>query len=473
MIGRVSLTGRLTVLFAGGSAVVLTILGTLIGSEIERHFVSEDRGVLDGKIELARQLIERIDSPAKLDQLPFQLEDALVGHHDLVAQVIGPRGELVLQTIPVELPGLADAPLSILDGARMEIWDHDGRRYRGVRVAIATAMPGLPPLQVAIAIDLIHHEAFLASFNRSLWLFVIAAAGLTGLIGWFAAWRGLLPLKDMRARASAVTAERLDQRLPVDAVPSELADLAMTLNEMLSRLEEAFRRLSDFSSDIAHELRTPVSNLITETQVALSKARDAETYRQTLESNAEEFDRLSRMISDMLLLAKAENGLMLPNHDEVDLCRQLSQLLEFYEPVTESKHITVDLSGHCHLAGDALMLRRAFGNLLSNAVRYTPDGGQIAVRLRNDGATVAVTIANTGKKIASEHLPHLFDRFYRADAARRHEGVEGTGLGLSITRAIVEAHGGTVTATSNDDSTEFTVRLPRGDTTRASAADPG
>lgn len=257
-----------------------------------------------------------------------------------------------------------------------------------------------------------------------------------------------------------ITANRLHTRLPVETIPDELASVAGALNEMLSRLEESFRRLSDFSSDLAHELRTPVSNLLTQTQVTLSRARTAEEYREILESNAEEFERLSRMISDMLFLAKADNHQVVPNHEEVDLGAEVHDLLEFYEILAEEKGIVLVSSGCGRVQGDRLMLRRALSNLLANAVRHTPSGGEVSVSISGESrGALELAVENTGSTIPAEHLPRLFDRFYRVDASRQRTD-EGSGLGLAITKSILAAHGGAVTVTSAEGRTRFVLSLP-------------
>ena len=264
----------------------------------------------------------------------------------------------------------------------------------------------------------------------------------------------------MRERTSLVTAQKLDQRLSVDSVPAELADLATTLNEMLERLEEAFRRLSDFSSDIAHELRTPISNLMTQTQVSLSRGRDAASYRETLESNIEEFERLARMIAEMLFLAKAQDGLAIANSEPVELAREVRELFEFYEALADEKRIGLQLVGEGHVRGDRLMLRRALSNLLSNALRHTPREGSVTVTIAPEDAEVVLSVENPGDTVPAQHLARLFERFYRADPSRQHGTGEGTGLGLAITQAIVRAHRGHISATSRAGRTRFSIRLP-------------
>jgi two-component system heavy metal sensor histidine kinase CusS len=304
-------------------------------------------------------------------------------------------------------------------------------------------MPDRPSLVVAVAVDITHHEHFMASFKRTLWLFVAIAAALAGFLGWAAVKRGLAPLQTIRQGAAGITASRLDYRLAVDAVPVELAGLTETLKDMLARLEDSFRRLKDFSSDLAHELRTPISNLMTETQVALTRARPADEYREVLASNAEEYERLARMIGDMLFLAQADHGLIVPHREPVDLASEVRALFDFFDALAEEKSLQLSLAGSGQVSGDKLMLRRALANLIANAIRHTPMGGSIRVRLAAENGSTKLAIENSGDPIPAEHLSRIFDRFYRADPSR-HGSAEGAGLGLAITRSIIRAHGGEI-----------------------------
>jgi len=458
-----SLTTRLTLLFATGSSVVLLALGWLVSGSIERHFEELDREALQAKLMLAHHAIARVSTTAELARLPSQLSDTATGHHDLMVHITGPDQQVLLTPPNGEFSGNWLPVDAAADGSQLLDWTVGASHYRGLVAAMPTGIPGAAPLQVAVAVDIAHHQIFMDTLMQTLWLFVAGAALATGLLGWFAASRGLAPLKAMRTRAAGVTAHSLDQRLPTDAVPAELAELATTLNEMLARLEEAFRRLSDFSSDIAHELRTPVSNLMTQTQVSLSRPRDADSYRGILESNAEELDRLARMIADMLFLAKADNALaasqLMARSETVDLAREVQGLFEFYEALADEKAVRLELMGAAQVPGDRLMLRRALSNLLSNALRYTPAGQSVRIHMAREHDQIVLTVENPGEPIAPEHLPRLFERFYRADPSRQSAGGEGTGLGLAITQAIVQAHGGQIAVTSSQGHTCFTIRL--------------
>ncbi|HSG23880.1 MAG TPA: heavy metal sensor histidine kinase [Azonexus sp.] len=455
-----SLTLRLTLLFALASALVLFLLGLLIGRSVEEHFEEQDIAVLSGKMELARHVLEKTLATPGGETLAQRLDEALTGHHDLVIAVVGPNRQRLDAHAELALPpALLDEPGAIGSEQAIKWTADDGLPWRGISARLAFGADKAPYI-VVVATEMSHHAHFMSTFRRTLWIFMTLATLAMGLLGWIVVRRGLAPLQTIRHQAAEITANRLHTRLPVEAIPLELGDLASTLNEMLSRLEDSFQRLSDFSSDLAHELRTPVSNLLTQTQVTLTRARSADEYRDILASNAEEFERLSRMIADMLFLAKAENKQIIPHREQLDLAAEVADLVEFYGMLAEEREIRLSVVGHAAVSGDRLMLRRAISNLLSNALRHTPRGGMVTVRMAaQENGLVQLAVENTGLSIPAEHLPRLFDRFYRADSARQRT-TEGSGLGLAITRSILSAHGGDITASSAEGITRFTLSLP-------------
>lgn len=456
MIRKRSITLALTLLFAGASTFVLLALGFVISSSVEKHFEEQDMEVLAAKMKLTRHTLERFTLASDLNQITQPLNDALVGHHGLDLIVYEQKGASVYATqsatfskelVTVNAVNRPNMPFT---------WQAGGQSYRGIAdvVQIGTGRKMI----VATSLNIMHHLTFMQSFVHTLWAFVAVAAALSGFLGWAAVRRGLLPLRTMREQAQVVTAQQLNRRLKMDAVPVELEDLAQSLNDMLARLEEAFERLSDFSSDIAHELRTPVSNLMTETQVALTRVRSAEEYRNILESNAEEFDHLARMISDMLLLAKSENSHVASNCSQITLATEVTALFDYYDAVAEEKGLRLILEGDAMVNADQTMLRRAIGNILSNAIRHSAPNTSLRVRISEDAGQVAMRIENTGDLIPPEYLERIFDRFFRLDTARQRS--DGTGLGLAIARSIIMAHGGTVFASSVGDVTTFSIKLP-------------
>ncbi len=295
--------------------------------------------------------------------------------------------------------------------------------------------------------------------QRLIWLTVGLSALATALLGAWAARRGLRPLRQMGQVAASVSARSLTTRLPVAQMPEELAELATAMNAMLQRLDDAFQRLSAFSADIAHELRTPLSNLLTHTQVTLTRPRSLEEYREALHGNLEELQWMAQMINDMLFLAKADHGLLVPGQAPLVLHEEVDALLEYYAPLAEDSGVQMLREGEALLQGDRHMLRRALSNLLDNALRFTPAGGQIRVTL---GPGPRIGVANTGAAIEPAALPRLFDRFYRVDPARREGSSEHAGLGLAITRSIVQAHGGHIRAECADGWTRFVIDFTEG-----------
>jgi two-component system heavy metal sensor histidine kinase CusS len=287
-------------------------------------------------------------------------------------------------------------------------------------------------------------------------------------LGWLVTRRGFRPVLEMAQVAEGISAQQLDERLNPATLPVELQSLANAFNGMLDRLGDSLQRLSAFSSDLAHELRTPVNNLMTQTQVCLSKLRNHEEYREVLYSNLEEFERLGRMIGDMLFLAKADHGLVIPGRQLVDIRSEIEALFEFYDALAADKQLVLVIEGEGQVPGDALMLRRAFSNLLSNAIRHADAQSAIQISLESLPHYLMVTVGNRGDTISTEHLPRLFDRFYRADASRQRQD-EGVGLGLAITRSIVLAHGGEVDVTSQSRETRFRISLPTTTITRSRA----
>lgn len=453
---RLSLTFRLTILFSLSSAVILLGLGVLIWLAMDRHFANEDFVVLGDNI----RLIERVAEQTPVDRLPARLRELVEHHPGFVARVQTAQGTTLFSTRNFDFWPAEQAMRESREGTF--IWQQEAKQYRGMREEVPVSGTGVGTLQVVVGMDTEIHAHFMHAFRRSLAFYTTLAALASGLLGWWAARHGLAPLRTMASRAKDVTANRLDARMPVAAVPVEMADLAATLNAMLERLQNDFQRLSEFSSDLAHELRTPITNLMTQTHVVLAQPRDAGKYRDVLTSNAEELQRLGRMVSDMLYLAKMEHGITLPNEESIDIADEVLALFDFYDALAEDRGVNLQLQGNAKIAGDRLMLRRALSNLLSNALRYTAEGRQIMVSVREEGEDALIVVENEGEEIRPDLLPFIFDRFFRADKSRARLDSDSVGLGLSITKAIVVAHGGKIAAASSGGKTRFTMTFPFG-----------
>lgn len=452
-----SLTSRLTFFFTGLAAAVVFGFGWLFMATADQHFIELDQAALSDKMHLIEDVLANANSAA---ETRCRLDEALSHHHGLFADVTNTKGIPLFQSAGFSMP-VSSEPAAVNNQAPVwQVWSVDGREQRVLRFQTKPRYAPAEELIVTIAMDTAHHAQFLANLRHSLIIYAIVATLVSGLLGWLAAHQGLAPLRTMKTRAAGVSGQQLDERMPVDAVPVEMAELAKELNRMLDRLQSDFSRLQEFSSDLAHELRTPISNLLTQTQVTLSATRDEATYRDVLASNAEELQRLARMVSDMLFLAKTERGVDLPGKELFPALIEVQALLEFYEVVADEKHIKLRVDGGGDIHGDRLMFRRAVSNLLSNALRHAPEGGDVYVAISDSPQFTEVTVENTGEDIDPQVLPRLFDRFFRADPARLHAMSNGAGLGLSITKAIAEAHGGTAQVRSVHGKTSFILMFP-------------
>ncbi|MDT8384150.1 MAG: heavy metal sensor histidine kinase [Gammaproteobacteria bacterium] len=461
-----SLTLRLTLLFGVVAIVVFTGFGWFIERSIEHHFSVGD----DAELEIIAQTVSQVlasradaNSPETIEQ---RLTDILVGHHGALLHIAGQDGRGLfastngpaLSAISAPLPGNREGR----ENNALFHWnDTAGHNYRMLTRRVAgVAAGGMEDMTLSVAVAIDHHQQFLAGFRHTLWLMIASGILVMGFMGWFAVRQGHGPLRAIVARIRHISAAELNTRLPPESMPRELTDLALAFNDMLARMEEAFQRLSNFSADIAHELRTPVTNLLTQTQVALSKSRSENEYREILYSNMEEYERMAQMIGDMLFLAKADNGLYQPDSIEIDLHKEVQELFEYYEAWAEERGVSLELDGAATTPGDRLMLRRALGNLLSNAIRHTPANHTVKVLLHPaDNQSVTISVENPGPPIPQEHIPRLFDRFYRVDTSRQR-GCDGAGLGLAITKSIIDLHGGNIEATSGDKGTRFRITLP-------------
>lgn len=446
---RLSLSARLALLFAACTAVVSLFAGLLFSRASEAHFIELDQQLLEDKLIGLRRALPDIQS----SQRDARLADELSRQADLSLRMSGSDGRRwydsssnLPQTLPHQ-PGLSTV-------------SHDGTDYRVLNAPLYPDTPDSP--QLSLLLDITHHQHFLQRMQHLIWLTVGLSALATALLGAWAARSGLRPLRRMSAVASGVSAQSLNARLPEEDMPPELAEMAHHFNAMLGRLDDSFQRLSAFSADIAHERRTPLSNLLTHTQVTLTRPRPLEDYREALHSNLEELQWMAQLVNDMLYLANADHGLLMPKREPLELAEEVDLLLEFFAPLAEDARVTLSRDGDARLQGDRNMLRRALSNLLDNALRFTPAGGEVRVRINDQAKSLSLSVENSGEGIPADLLPRLFDRFYRADPARHEGSSEHAGLGLAITQSIVRAHGGQIRCESENGWTRFVIELPKG-----------
>jgi two-component system heavy metal sensor histidine kinase CusS len=443
---------RIAILFSFSTVIILMIMGLVIHQLVMHHFETQDRTQLEGKIQLVENLLEQNHhNPSELN---LYLKDALVGHHDLVVQIERLSGQIIFSSSPTALK--SKTLVKSKHGPWLE-WKVQNKIYHGLIYKKSFDQnSAIPSAQIIVGIDTSEHLHFLNDFRRQLLYIGVIGTICLMLLGWFAAWRGLRPVQNMAKVAEGISAQHLSERLEVDNTPTELKSLAIAFNDMLDRLETAVGKLSDFSSDLAHEIRTPINNLMTQTQVCLSRSRDIATYQEILFSNLEEFERLARMVSDMLFLAKAEHGLHRADLQQVNLVKEVSALFDFYDAIAAEKGMSLKQTGQGYVEGDPSMLRRALSNLLSNAIKYGKSDSIIKIKCQQNSDTTELTIENESSYLSQEQLTRLFDRFYRTDVSRQRVE-EGTGLGLAITKSILDVHGATIQASYENGHITFKI----------------
>lgn len=287
----------------------------------------------------------------------------------------------------------------------------------------------------------------------------VLAAGLVG--GWWLATRAIRPVEDISATAEKIAAGDLSQRIGTTETDSELGRLASVLNSTFARLDAAFAQQARFTADAAHELRTPVAVILTQTQSALARERPAAEYRETLEACQRATQRMRRLIESLLELARLDAGQEPFHRGECDLSRIAADCIEIMRPLAQTRGIQI----HAELPaatcrGDADRLTQVVMNLLSNAIEYNHDGGEVRLATKHSDGTATLTVSNTGCGIPAEDLPHIFERFHRADKARSGTAAH-SGLGLAISKTIADAHGGTLDAVSEEgNGSTFKLRIP-------------
>ena len=453
---RVSLTFRLSMMFVCAVVAVLVVAGFTFDAFSRHHFKALDRQAMTEKLESIRQIMDGEAGSAAPSEVVLQLQALLGAHQELSASITTMGGKTFFATSnAVGHPSTSSGDL----GNDMWEWTAGGHVYRGMKAQVHLANEA-EPMTAWLNLDITRHMHFVETLRWWLVIGLAISALISAGLGWLVARSGLKPVAQVTQVAASMSAGSLKERIPMDSVPRELELLVTSFNAMLARLEESFARLSNFSADIAHELRTPISSLRTHTEVILTRKRAPEDYEVNLYSNLEDLNRLSSIIDGMLFLAKSDNGLVLPAKGKVELRSVVEKLFEYYQLLADDTGLKLQAYGDGAVYGDVTMLDRVISNLLSNALRYAPPDSTISVKIEPYGRMINLSVVNPGEEIASEHLPRLFDRFYRVDPARREGATNNAGLGLAIVKSLVDVHEGKVGCVSIDGHTTFIISLP-------------
>lgn len=443
-----SLSARLTAWYAGSAFFLIAGATGFLYWVLSNNLDREDAELVAQKISwIQRRLRER---PNDLSGLVRDVESGGGQQYGRIyVRILDANGALQIETpgIPRNLtgafrsPDIADAPLP------REVRTSTGQTFLLASARLDTAGSEIGILHLAL--DRTYEEALLETYRRNLWAILAFGLALSALAGYVIARRGLQPVHDIANAAGRIRATTLHERLSDSHFPAELAELANTFNQMLDRLEGSFRRLGQFSADIAHELRTPVNNMRGEVEVALSRSRSSKELRDVLGSCLEECGRLTGLVDNLLFLARAEHPETQLVREDMDVGQELTVVGAFYEAAAAEAGVSLvcKVPGPVVAPVDRTLFQRAVANVIANALAHTPAGGAITLHASADGGCACVEVEDTGAGIPAAHLPHVFDRFYRVDASRGNAGGR-VGLGLAIVKGIVQLHGGTVSIRS-------------------------
>ncbi|MGP9826646.1 heavy metal sensor histidine kinase [Ectopseudomonas khazarica] len=453
------LSGQLSLSVALLGLLLVALLSALAYFSLSRQLDGIATQNLEDKLQQVRHATREVALRPEVGDQIHNIRDLIKGHDNLslILYDDGPEPRVLLRE-----GNLADLPplsKSSSEAVRFERWQDALGNERMTASQLMVRKDGTR-IRAVLTLDRSSDQALLRAYIEStlialpLVLLLIAAGA-----GWIA-HRGLSSLHQFRRIAERISTQDLSHRLPLENLPRELRELASGINFMLHRLDSGVQQLSQFSDDLAHELRTPITNLIGKAQVTLSRERPPEQYKLVLENCTEELGRVTRIVSDMLFLAHVSHPAALIPFEEIALHEEARKVAELFALMAEEKRILLDVAGQATIEGDRLMVQRAISNLLSNAIRHSPEGATVNMRISTGPSEVTLAVSNPGPGIPPEHLPRLFERFYRVDRGRsRADG--GTGLGLAIVRSIMSLHQGQVNVSSIvHESTIFTLYFP-------------
>ena len=448
---RRSITARLVLMFALAALAVFTLVGTALYGVLERELTRHQNDDLNTNLQNMRYSIDRFGDLEHWARLQTKMDTLSPADGSVRFWVLSddPRFQYGKGLDEMERVNQGEAGHGTL---RLSITGHSYRTLSMRLVPFADR----PAVRLIVGVDTAPFEHTMRAFLVAFALLALAAVAIVMALGWWIARIGLLPLQRLSEQARALRPKTLSQRLRLERLPVELEDLTGAFNGALGRLEEAYQQLEGFNADVAHELRTPLANLIGGTQVALSRPRSAGEFQETLQSNLEELERLRSIVNDMLFLARADQGEAATGLTAADVAHEVEVTIEFFEPLLDETGTTVSIEGELRSQAtmNIALFRRALTNLLQNAIEHSAPGARLVVTISQRAGAIWIAVANPGGPIAATHLPRLFDRFYRVDSARHDSGeIHGHGLGLAIVKAVASMHGGTTLATGDEGVT--------------------
>ena len=436
--GKWSLDRRLSTWLALQTFVGLTLVSVAVYIAIAFNLDARQAASLLQKQSIVTHLLDEARLEGNLSTLKHKFDDFFSGHNDLLLELHGQDGSLVYRS--------------------SQNWA-DGRRVHVANFSLASPTGLLGDVNAQLSLDTRADDDLLKRLAVTLTALALFGSLAVSAGGFLIVRWGHVPLQHLVDQTRDLAADTIDKRLDGSAQPGELQPLVEQFNALLERLERAYEQLEGFNSDVAHELNTPLSIIITSTELALRKERDPEALRDTLGSNLEDLHRMSGIIKDMLFLSQSERGARARRTHVPSLAAVAYDVANYHEAALSDAELHVEITGDVVGEFDVPLIKRAISNLLGNATRFAERGSTVRIELTPHGeGVVALAVINRGQTIAAEHLPRLFDRFYRADPSRA-QAESHHGLGLAIVATIARMHGGQPFAQSVDGQTSIGLLL--------------
>lgn len=456
-----SLTLRLALIFALLAFALLATLGVMLYRELERELIMRDDAALISRVDQLRKLLNDSNTLDLIKTKP-ELFQNMLGNRESVLSIAAPGQQPLLTVNPgnIDLPTVQPVPKN------HELTFADVHHFPGINgvpfatVAASIDSGDLGSLQVTTGRLMTERTAVLASYRLSVYILASIAAIILAVVGYLLVHRGLVPLRRLARHAHGIGVGNLAERLDSQGAPKELLPMIDSFNTMLERLAKGFVQLGQVSTDMAHELRTPINNLLGETQVALQQHRSIESYQQLLASNVEELERLARMLDNMLFLARTDPASALRQRQELNAADEVERIAEYFEGLAGDVDISIRAEGDGVIWAEPMLLRRALANLCANAIKYGAPSTELVIQAIPHADGIHLKVSNHGETIAAEHLPRLFERFYRVDESRERSA-QSNGLGLSIVATIMQLHNGQYSVGSEAGMTSFDLFFPK------------
>lgn len=456
-----SLTTRLACLFAVLCMAVLGLMGLLLYGGLETQLTLRDDAALVTRVEQIRTLLKDNNTIELVHEKPRLFENMLGNREALL--VLGYPGEpplIEVNPAHIAVPNVAPVAdnVALPISAVQRSMDAQGTPFAAVAANTRIGHDG-KELRITAGRLMGERTRILANYRQQILWMVFGGSLLAAAVAFLLVRRGMRPLAALAVQAAAIGIDNLGTRLDAARAPRELAPLVASFNDMLERLAGGFAKLSQVTEDMAHDMRTPISTLLGQTEVALGQPRTGEYYHTILVSNQEELQRLSRMTDNMLFLARSEHAETMIEPMWLDIATEFDRVADYFEGLAEERQFVIVCTGEGQVWGDPTLLRRALANLLANAIQYAEGPSSIILSCRTDNRNATLSVENSGAEIAPDQLPRLFDRFYRADPARRGSA-QSSGLGLSIVQTIMILHRGTAEVVSAMGTNRFSLVFP-------------